>query len=538
MQLDLKLIPFSRRKSRHMVYEETDNGGNGWEKGLYLAFAVETIAMFRMGASGPKGFLRIVPVFEGEKLDYTYEASVGLLVIKTIKGNITIVLDGSKILRIGGRGIGLRFEGRVGFGENVYMKKHGIEFLKGGVIYLIKPVKGEISLDSHWDLKALHATNPIIDVTPDKNAEFEIAIFDANLALELAPLSGSLETAAEESKRDFENFSADFVKTSGKYADFCSLAAYGYWMGLREDGLACANKLSNQKYYSQQVPALALPIIDPSKAIDILSAQLDTASPAGLVPVWFTDKAKLTETVPPIYACPASVILANGGLDMLQAEKLSAFYKKLSTAVGWWFSKRTNAEGLSFYAFRHESGWPEHTSFACDTPTATADLAALLVLACSSLSAMAAVLDKTNEATEWEAKAKIQHANITDKFWHKDGFVNINTTTGARCSADGLLSLFPLLIGKLLPKEITEVLVKKASAADYNSLPVIPAALVVLGLFSVDKDAAEKAAAKLMESCVAGGANDERGKGLAAGTYFNHNACAALLAVAGCLSKE
>jgi hypothetical protein len=34
------------------------NGGNGWDKGLYLALAGETVAIFGRGASGPKGFLK------------------------------------------------------------------------------------------------------------------------------------------------------------------------------------------------------------------------------------------------------------------------------------------------------------------------------------------------------------------------------------------------------------------------------------------------------------------------------------------------
>jgi hypothetical protein len=78
-------------------------------------------------------------------------------------------------------------------------------------------------------------------------------------------------------------------------------------------------------------------------------------------------------------------MLASDGLSRLPIEKLSDLYKKMAKAVGWWLEKRTDSEGLSFYAFRHESGWPQYASFACDTPTATADLAALLVLACNSL---------------------------------------------------------------------------------------------------------------------------------------------------------
>jgi hypothetical protein len=493
--------------------------------------------MFGMGSFGPKGFLRIVPVFEGRELDYAYEADPGLLLIKTEKGTVRLALDGAKVLRVVGSGLGLRFDGRIAFGENVYQKEHGIEFLKGGGIYLLRALKGEMVLDSHWDLKALHATDPIIDIKPDGNAEFELAIYDTDIALELAPLAADIEAAAEESRRDYEAFRAGLLKFSGKFADFGALAAYACWLGLNEGGLAGANKMNDLRCHSLQVPALTLPLADPARVFDVLSAQLDAAAPSGLVPVWFTGSSRLTEAVPPIYAYSVSRALADGGLEKLSKEKLSALYDKMSRTIGWWLKKRTDAEGLSFYAFRHESGWLKYASFACGTPAATAELAAFLFLGCDSLSSMAAALDRADEAAEWAAKAKKQLANLTERLWRGNGFVNINTATGASCPAGDIQSLYPLLIGGLLPDNIKAALIKKASALDYGSAAVIPAALIILGLFSADKEAAEKAAAKLLESCAAGGANDERGKGLAAGTFFNHAACAALLAVCARMSE-
>ncbi len=73
---------------------------------------------------------------------------------------------------------------------------------------------------------------------------------------------------------------------------------------------------------------------------------------------------------------------------------------------------------------------------------------------------------------------------------------------------------------------------------DFGTIDIIPAALIILGLFFADKKAAEKAAEKLIESCKTGGINDKRGKDLAAGTFYNHNACAALLAVSAACQRN
>ena len=46
MQLDLKKLPFGQYMSRHLLFEEADPMGRGWEKGLYLALAAGSNSMF------------------------------------------------------------------------------------------------------------------------------------------------------------------------------------------------------------------------------------------------------------------------------------------------------------------------------------------------------------------------------------------------------------------------------------------------------------------------------------------------------------
>jgi tetratricopeptide (TPR) repeat protein len=139
-----------------------------------------------------------------------------------------------------------------------------------------------MSLDSHWDLKALHATNPTIYITPDKNTEFELLISDTTLALDIDPLSESIEAAAKETEKDFEDFKKGLVKAADKYADLYNLAAYAYWIGLYDNGLACFNKMNDQKFYSLEVPvsALALPML--RRLLRFCWHSLRTSPPWGL----------------------------------------------------------------------------------------------------------------------------------------------------------------------------------------------------------------------------------------------------------------
>jgi hypothetical protein len=92
----------------------------------------------------------------------------------------------------------------------------------------------------------------------------------------------------------------------------------------------------------------------------------------------------------------------------------------------------------------------------------------------------------------------------------------------------------PLILGKRLPGTIATTLARKALEIDWSAAPILPAALVILGLKDAGFDAeAASAAEALLRSCTEGCANDTRGRGRTAGTLYSPAACAALLALGG-----
>ena len=104
---------------------------------------------------GPKGLIRIIPTFDGKPQDYSYQASPFSVELKTDQGSVLFVLDGEKVLRIAGKGgIGLRLDGKLGFGDNAYTTERGAEFILGGTVYLFKALRGRVTLDCRWDRKA------------------------------------------------------------------------------------------------------------------------------------------------------------------------------------------------------------------------------------------------------------------------------------------------------------------------------------------------------------------------------------------------
>ncbi len=535
MQLDLKMLPFGRRLSRHMIYEETDSQGSGWIKGLYLALAAESGgSMFGGQSLNPKGFIRITPTFNKQDLEYTYTASESVVELKTAKGGIRFAMDGEKVLRIEGKGVGLRFDGKLSFGGNAYTTSRGIEILQGGV-YLIKALKGTAVLDCHWDLKALMLTDPIVYFEPGEDGIFEAVIYDADPTYELPDIADSFEKCIKASEKDFADFSASLVQPVSGDRAFFDRCAYSLWMSFlpfKGQELGCTNKISDQKIYSIEQPVMTLPLKDAEKVLGIIGGALSFQTPLGLLPCWFGERQNLNEATPPLFAYAVKRLIDNKSLKNIPKDQLSEFYDAMAKAVGWWLNKRTNENGLSFYAYRHECGFKCEPIFGCDVPAATPDLLAYLVLATESLTQIAAMLGKS-DAVYWSEQNAIQLENLTKMLWEKDHFNCVNAMNDSSSPAEGILSCIPLILGKRLPQDILDALAKKAKALPFETAAVIPATLIILGLWESGKhEDAAAAAEKLINSCMTGGVCDQRGQTQNAGAFFAPAASAALLTLA------
>lgn len=537
MQLDLKKIPFSKRLSRHMIYEESDNNGAGWIKGLYLALAADGGSSFIGGPSmGPKGFIRVTPTYDGGDLEYSYSASPFEVDLKTDRGGARFAIDGTKTLYIEGKGIGLRLNGTLSFGGTAITTERGIEFSMGGGIYLIKAVKGKMTLDCRWDLKALRSTDPIIYIEPDEDGCFKLALFDTDDAYELPDLAGSIEKCASAAEADYNSFISGLEYVgNGLIKD--AVPAYALWISfISFKGIeaACANKFDDKNIYAADQSMAALPFKDASKALDIIGGMLSFRSPQGLVPIWITEKQGLYEAVPPLYAYAVSRLTENKGIEEVSPQKLSDFYMSMSDTVGWWLKKRSDDKGLCYYAYRHECGWPLEYKFTCDTPAVMPDLASYIILAADSLSKIAASLGRSEEAGYWSEVYEKQLELLINTLWNKTGFKCINAVTGASGPAEGILSLIPLILGKRLPGEIISALAEKAADLPFESAPVIPLSLIILGLADCGRESEARAAAeKLISSCEAGGFSDRRGSAINAGAFFSSSAVSAVLSLDG-----
>lgn len=533
MRLDLSKIYFGKYMSRHMIYEETDAGGGGLGKGLYLALASESSSLFGGTSARAKGFLRIIPLYSGQEADYGYSASPSMVELNSSGGHIRFAIDGTQTLRIEGKGLALRLAGRLNFGENANSHPLGAEISLGQTRYLMTALKGTLTLDTQWDLRALRSSDPVINIEPDADGCFSVAVYDTDGAYELPELSASLEQCAERSRSEFQEFYNGLNAPEYGIGELSDYAAYALWTAFLpcgEETLACSDKMSGLSFSAMEQPLVSLPFKDPEAVVDIIGSMLRLAEPGGLIPASLSYSSRLYQAAPPVYGWALMRIAQSGQLGSVPREKLEAFYDDMCRAVAWWQNNRLAVSGLFYYAFPHECGWPRENIFPGDAPVASPDLAAYMAMCADCLCKMAVLLYKADDAAKWVALSKKQLKLMDELLWDGQRYRCMNILTGETFASDSLLCLVPLALGGLLPEEKARELGRLAACSVDWSCDLLLSGMIANGLIDCGLGAtAEQIAMDMFSNCLKTGVKQDPERVPGPGAYYTPAACAGLL---------
>ena len=469
MQLDLKKLPFGQYMSRHLLFEEADPMGRGWDKGLYLALAAGSSSMFGGFAMRSAGFIRLTPLADGKELPGTAEADPAEAVIRCEGGSIRLAIDGPAIL-LKGENAGLKLLVKLGRGESVTRTKRGYELMMGATRYIIALKKGKADLKVGWDLEGLSSTDPIITLAPEGGV-MEAVFWDTTAAYDMPEVAPDVDAAAAKARAAFEAFRASLRGTD-------ELNAYVLWLGFmacREGKLVTANKIGNVQANAMDQALCALAFKDAAPALDLISDTLRLMTPGGIVPAWVKGEQSLPEAPPPLWGLALCRVFAGGGVDKLEKDKLAEGYALLTKAVDWWLKNRSLPDGSFFYAYTHESGWDGVPVLPFGQGAVSPDLAAWMALNAGALEAMAKKLGLADEAANWAALAKKQ-LDVLASLWKDGRFVCRSALTGEEAPAPVGIGLLPLLLGDAAPD--AEALRLKAAKA--GSLPQEQAGLIAL----------------------------------------------------------
>jgi len=498
MQLDLKKLPFGQNMSRHLLFEEWDPQGKGYDKGLFLALATESSSMFGGVVSRSAGMVKLTPTLNGEQLPVTAEADASQATLHCGGKQLRMAIDGNALL-LESDGLGLTMRVRLGHGETAATFENGYVLNMGATRYIIEMRKGKADLQVMWDLTALHSTDPVITLTPEDGV-LEAVFWDTDSSYARQEIAPNVAAAAEKAKTAFAAYQERTFGSSELYA-------YVLWLGyqkLRGQELLISNKMCDVKALSRSQLLAALPFKKTERVVDRLLSVLGMMTPGGMVPAWAKDSAILPEAAPPLWGMALTRAIKADGLDRVPLEKLEQCYVLAKKATEWWFQNRS-VNGVCFYAYACESGWAKQPLPSDAAPQVFPDLCAWMYLNCKALAAIAAKLEQKEEAAAWTEKAA-QQMETLKSLWKGGAFLIRNAVTGEEKPCPAENALMTIALGSELPDGINPK----------GEVTGIPAYIAALGC--------EKRAAALLDQSI------EAASAPAAANY-DPEICALLLAL-------
>ena len=459
---------FGHRSSRHIIVEHDGE--------LWLTMAPVAVGGFLpMGATTLPGTLKIEPLENGAPAAFTYTATEALLELTAKSGaKVKFAIDkDTQAIRVAGSGaFRLNGVGAAAF-VTTLATPDGIKISAGAANYFIVAKKGKISFDDTWILNQFHSVTPVLDVEPEDGG-FELYLYDLPADTDVPKITKTLDECAAETAAEFDAFIGTLVDVPAEWDDVKKSIAYPVWLCHRVLGGDCEviveNKRNSKNTGAVLMSIASMAFKDAKKAIEMILAY----------PV----------ELPPVAGIAVARLLDEGMINDARGI-IFKVYSALETIARKCVNERTiGGEGLSYYAYRFESGQDKSPEFfMAGEPVLAPDLNAYLVIAGEMAGKLANMEYDIGMGQKWEAYARALKTQLIAELWNGEEFVGKNAYTDELSGPDAFLSLIPIVLGSRLPDDIIKKLAAKINEEAIDSSLGL---LLVGGLY----DAGEKAAAK------------------------------------------
>ncbi len=461
MEINCNTTPFSMRGSYIAISYLPENYHNtGNPAGLYIRNI--------HGADRTRLVGRIVPLIDGEPVEYNYHATESEIVITLVGGQIRICYANTDTLLFdgAGNGVALRIDQICGRGDYAHQVPYGdltyymLNCTKNCCRYIVGAQCGNITLVQDWDVDLANSCH--VDFT-SQDGKFTAAFEEVPVEWTRKELKYDYDSCRKQREREFNEFCTLMPSAPEKYAAARQLSAYINWASMvkqygnfkREAMLMSKNHMCNVWSWDHCFNAIAFSYGCPQSAWDQLMIMFDYQHESGCIPDYVNDSyLEQGFRKPPIHGWALSKMMKNMPLNQCM---IAEAYDKLSKFTEWWLSCRdSDNDGVCEYYHGNDSGWDNSTAFKVNPAVELPDLSAFLIIQMNVLSELADKLGLSEKSSYWKSKA----ATTLDAMLRHcfDGVTPIAKVNKSHeiVENDSLILYLPIILGKTLPDNIRE----------------------------------------------------------------------------------
>ncbi|MDR1914134.1 MAG: hypothetical protein LBQ68_06600 [Clostridiales bacterium] len=393
-----------------------------------------------------------------------------MLEINTEYGYAQVCFENKDLIRMRGKGISFRFFARTEPHEAAIPRLDGTYQLALDEVgeFLFVPIKGRVEFDAEWDWKRMGSEDLRLDIAPDENGEFELAIHFADANTERCENYRPFDECLAEAQADYDAWYDLYPPVPGRYEDIKKLAAYAVWIcyispkGLLTDNIVLFDKRNTSAFsWHQAYHALSI-TNNVDQAVQIMLAMFKYQDEYGEIPDLYDDKfCNILATKPPFHGFALLKMIENYGYD-LTTEHCKAMYDPLARWYNWWLTIRdTDGDGVPQYNQGCESGNDFTPMLAKGVPVECPDLMAYLILLSEGLAVLAGRIGKHDEEIAWNEKSKKMLETLIEEFWDGEKFIARLSSSHEIVEYEESDAFIPIMLGKRLPKEILDTMAEQ-----------------------------------------------------------------------------
>ena len=483
--ISLHSAPFGRKGS-FFIIQQSDTGHDHFGAGDLWVGTTRSTGYGYSGIETTNRVMKIRLFKDGRPVPFAVSNTPSEMVLETDFGTMHICISEPTLLQFhSSDGLSLELTAQLpAFHAMVKEMLDGswqLVTCMSAVTWLFVPVNGTCVMDAPYDWRAMRT--PMMHGTwlPDENGVLDLAVEEFELESQKRDIYPDYNASAAAIQKDFEAYRDACIPPFGQeFGPSRDVAAWMIWSHTRmpargslikREMVTMMHQLFGQCYCWQQAFQAMAHCQNADFAWDLLQSVFDYQIPeTGQIPDHIDEINKTYLSFkPPIYGVALNWLLDHSDSSVISAERKELLYDELSRLYSFFFKYRdADGDGLPEYHLCDETGCEDTSMCIKGLPLACPELASYLVNLADGLSRLAVLLGKADEAKTWDAEAAALADRTIKAYWTGERFIAKRAGTNEYVETGSISFFTPLVMGKRLPEEITDKLVRDLFLEDIH----------------------------------------------------------------------